>query len=207
MLNVMKSPGDNGPATWFLFAHGAGAPSSSPWMQHYAKLLSQFGQVRSFDYPYMREGKKRPDPAPKLLATHREELHSGIQKLGPRVVLAGKSMGGRMSCHLALQEEVLGVICFGYPLQAMGSGTLRDQVLRDLQVPACFIQGTRDALCPLDLLQTVLEKRSAPSFLHVVQTGDHSLTPTKGYLKAAGITLEDQEAATMTAIGTFLSTF
>ena len=153
----------------------------------------------------MKEGKKRPDPAPKLLAAHRKELLAGIQTLGPRVILAGKSMGGRMGCHLALEEEVLGVICFGYPLKAMGSGALRDQVLRDLRAPACFIQGTRDALCPLDLLEAVLSERPAPSFLHVVQSGDHSLKPTKGHLKAAGITQQNQENATMVAIEAFLS--
>jgi len=175
-------------------------------MQHYTKLLSQFGHVRSFDYPYMKEGKKRPDPAPKLLAAHREELHAGIQEWGPRVVLAGKSMGGRMSCHLALEEDVLGVICFGYPLKAMGSGALRDQVLRDLKSPVCFIQGTRDTLCPLDLLETVLEQRTSPSVLHVVPTGDHSLQPTKGHLKKTGTTLHDQETATMAAVQAFLTT-
>lgn len=175
-------------------------------MRRYAQYLSKFGQVRSFDYPYMREGKKRPDPASKLIEAHRSELRAGKIEWGPNVVLCGKSMGGRIGCHLALEEEVLGVLCFGYPLKGMGkSAALRDQVLYDLKVPACFVQGTRDSLCPLDLMKATLEKRQGRSELHVVQTGDHSLEPTKTYLKEAGITREEQEEETMGAVEKFLA--
>lgn len=204
MLAPMGSLG-NSNSLWFLFAHGAGAPSSSAWMKHYASLLEEFGPVRSFDYPYMQEGRKRPDQPKKLMEAHRAALSEGRAKHGSRVVLAGKSMGGRMGCHLALEEEVLGVLCFGYPLKGMGkSGKLRDQVLVDLDAPACFIQGTRDNLCPLDLMRATLKKRKAKSTLHVVETGNHSLEPTKTHLKQAGVTVEDQERETMRAIGEFL---
>lgn len=174
-------------------------------MKRYAKLLEEFGPVRSFDYPYMSAGKKRPDPAPKLLEAHKRELDAGRKIHGNDVVLVGKSMGGRMGCHLALEEDVLGVICLGYPLVGMGkSGKLRDQVLLDLDKPACFVQGTRDTLCPLELLEDVLTRRSAPSHLHVVQTGNHSLEPTKTHLKSTGITAQEVEAESMKAIGQFL---
>lgn len=191
---------------WFLFAHGAGASSNSGWMRRYAAHLSKFGKVRSFDYPYMKAGKKRPDPAPVLIEAHRAELVAGKKEWGPRVVLAGKSMGGRIGCHLALTEDVLGVVCLGYPLKGMGKSTaLRDQVLFDLKVPACFIQGTRDSLCPLDLMKATLEKRSAQSVIHVVETGNHSLEPTKTYLKEAGRTQAEQELEMMAAIENFLA--
>ena len=88
-----------------LFAHGAGAPSSSEWMRGWTERLQVLGPVAAFDYTYMREGRKRPDRPDKLLATHRvalEQLRSGHS--GP-IVLAGKSMGGRMGCHLALTED------------------------------------------------------------------------------------------------------
>jgi predicted alpha/beta-hydrolase family hydrolase len=111
-----------------------------------------------------------------------------------------------MGCHLALEEAVLGVLCFGYPLRGMGkSGTLRDQVLLDLKVPACFLQGTRDSLCPLPLLKATLEKRAARSTLHIVESGDHSLEPTKTHLKLAGITQAGQELETMGAVEKFLA--
>ncbi len=175
-------------------------------MQRYAQHLSKFGRVRSFDYPYMKEGKKRPDPAPKLIEAHRAELLAGRKKWGPRVILAGKSMGGRIGCHLALDEDVLGVLCLGYPLKGMGKGSaLRDQVLLDLRAPACFVQGTRDSLCPLDLMKATLEKRPYPSMLHVVETGNHSLEPTRTYLKETGMTQDQQEAETCAAIERFVA--
>jgi predicted alpha/beta-hydrolase family hydrolase len=176
-------------------------------MKHYAELLSKFGAVRSFDYPYMSEGRKRPDQPKKLIEAHRAALEAGVKEHGPRVVLAGKSMGGRIGCHLALEEEVAGVLCLGYPLKGMGkTGKLRDQVLLDLKAPACFIQGTRDNLCPLDLMQETLKKRTAKSTLHIVETGNHSLEPTKTHLKQTGIAVEDQEAETMAVIESFLRT-
>lgn len=175
-------------------------------MKRYAQYLSKFGHVRSFDYPYMKAGKKRPDSLQKLIEAHRAELLAGKKQWGPHVVLAGKSMGGRIGCHLALEEEVLGVLCFGYPLKGMGKGgALRDQVLFDLKIPACFVQGTRDSLCPLDLMKATLEKRRGRSALHVVETGDHSLVPTRTFLKEAGITQEEQETETMSAVEKFLA--
>lgn len=175
-------------------------------MQHYANMLAEFGPVRTFDYAYTRQNRKRPDPLPTLIESHRAELASGRADLGPRVVLAGKSMGGRVGCHVALLEEALGNLCLGYPLRGIGTPPkLRDQVLFDLTKPACFVQGTRDSLCPLDLMQETLAKRKAQSTLHIVETGDHSLQPTKTYLKQSGLTLKDQERETMSAIEKFLS--
>ena len=192
---------------WILFAPGAGAPSTSPWMKHYASLLERFGPVESFDYAYMAAGKKRPDPMNRLLERHREALQEGRVQHGNNVILAGKSMGGRMGCHLALTEQVSGVLCLGYPLKGMGvAGKLRDQVLMDLRVPVCFIQGTRDKLCPLELMEATLKKRSAPSTLHIVESGDHSLEPTKTYLKQNSLQVADLEAASMAVVAEFLKT-
>jgi uncharacterized protein len=190
---------------WILFAHGAGAPASSPWMKHYASLLERFGPVESFNYTYMQAGLKRPDSMIRLLTRHREALREGRARHGNNVLLAGKSMGGRIGCHLAREEEVLGVLCLGYPLKGMGStGKLRDQVLLDLKTPACFIQGTRDKLCPLDLMEATLKKRQAPSTLHIVESGDHSLEPTKTHLKQNSLQVADLEAASMAVVAEFI---
>lgn len=149
-------------------------------MQRWKKRLGEIGDVETLDYDYMREGRKRPDKLPQLIAAHRAALADVRAKTTGPIFLIGKSMGGRIGCHLALEEKVSGLICLGYPLCAMGDGTkLRDQVLLDLQTPILFIQGTRDALCPLDLLESVRSKMSAPNFLHVVQGGDHSLLVRK----------------------------
>ena len=164
----------------FLFAPGAGAPSSHPWLDGWRKRLARIGDVVTFDYNYMLQGRKRPDQLRQLIATHRKALAAvRAQSSGP-IFLIGKSMGGRIGCHVALEENVSGLICLGYPLCAMGDRTkLRDQVLRDLQTPILFVQGTRDTLCPLDLLEQVRAQMSAPNFIHIVKGGDHSLLVRK----------------------------
>ncbi len=58
----------------FVFAHGAGASSSHPWMQRWIGMLATIGTVTAFDYPYIKSLRKRPDPLSKLVASHREEL-------------------------------------------------------------------------------------------------------------------------------------
>ena len=104
------------PRPLILFAHGAGAGSQSDWMQRWAGYLSRFGEVQTFDYPYMAAGRRAPDRLPKLLARHAEVLdHARADHAGP-VVLAGKSMGSRVGCHLANQVAVDALICLGYPL-------------------------------------------------------------------------------------------
>ncbi len=77
------------------------------------------------------------------------------------MVLAGKSMGSRMGCHVSLEEPVVCLVCFGYPLRAAGSGKLRDAVLLELSTPILFVQGTRDELCPLDDLEKVRARMNA----------------------------------------------
>ena len=104
-----------------LFAPGAGAPSSHPWMQNCKARLSESGDVETFDYDYMREGRKRPDPLPKLIAAHDGALHRARERHhAESTILVGKSMGGRIGCHVSLEEKVNGLICLGYPLCAMG---------------------------------------------------------------------------------------
>src|SRR5205809_4362271 len=111
----------------FLFASGAGAPSSHPWMQNWKERLSEIGDVSLFDYDYMREGRRRPDPLPQLIAAHRQALAQVREGTSGKIFLIGKSMGGRIGCHLSLEEKVVGLICLGYPLCGGGDRTkLRD---------------------------------------------------------------------------------
>ena len=191
----------------FLLAPGAGAPSSHPRMQDFSRLLAPLGAVDTFDYPYMLAGRKRPDPLPQLIAAHRAALLRIAAENGKPVVLAGKSMGGRVGCHLALQEPVAGLVCFGYPLCGAGDrAKLRDQVLIDLRTPILFVQGTRDNLCPLDLLESVRKKMTAPSRLHVVSGGDHSLVVSKTELKAKGLSQPEVDLRIAEAVAAFLPT-
>src|SRR5256714_2097268 len=187
----------------FLFAPGAGAPSSHRWMDGWKKRLALIGDVVTFDYNYMLQGRKRPDPLRQLIATHRKTLAAvRAQSSGP-IFLIGKSMGGRIGCHVSLEENVAGLICLGYPLCAMGDRTkLRDQVLRDLRAPILFVQGTRDTLCPLDLLESIRPQIMAPNFLHLVEGGDHSLMVRKKDL--GNETQEDVDQRIASAIGHFV---
>src|SRR5260370_7269012 len=115
---------DEIPRSLFLFAPGAGAPSSHPWMQQWTRRLSTIGPVMVFDYPYMREKRKRPDPLPQLIAAHRQALAEAREKMRDHksdvsTILIGKSMGGRIGCHVASEEEVDALFCLAYPLSAL----------------------------------------------------------------------------------------
>ena len=189
-----------------LFAPGAGAPSSHPWMQNWKDRLTEIGDIEVFDYAYMREGRKRPDPLPRLIAAHREALSKARERhRSETTILIGKSMGGRIGCHVSLEERVDGLICLGYPLCAMGDRTkLRDEVLRALTTPILFVQGTRDSLCPLDLLERVRSEMKAPNFLHIVEGGDHSLRVPKRKLQATGETQHDVDQRILQAIAGFV---
>jgi predicted alpha/beta-hydrolase family hydrolase len=161
-------------------------------MRLWADLLGTIGTVQTFDYPYMSEGRKRPDPLPRLIASHREALRQCRSLHHGSVVLIGKSMGSRVGCHVSLEEKVAALVCLGYPLCGGGDpGKLRDKVLREIRTAVLFVQGSRDPLCPLPLLDQVRAEMVAPNQLHVVPGGDHSLRVTTSKLKATGKSQDD----------------
>src|SRR5512133_1850033 len=143
------------PGPLLLFAPGAGAPSTSAWMRAWARRLGTVGEVVPFDYPYAKAGRRSPDKLPVLVAAHREALaaaraHSPLPQAAPGGevqgegavpharpgLLVGKSMGGRVGCHAALEEppgSIAGIVCLGYPLRGQ-RGQLRDEVLVALRV-------------------------------------------------------------------------
>lgn len=169
----------------FLLAHGAGAPMDHSWMNEVARGMGARGiRVVRFEFPYMarrREGGKRgaPDRQPVLLDVWREviEAHGG----GGRVVIGGKSMGGRMASMVADEAGVRGLLCFGYPFHPPGSPEkTRVAHLEHLRTPALVIQGTRD---PFGTREDVQSYVLAPSIrLEWIENGDHSL---KGGLERA----------------------
>jgi uncharacterized protein len=190
---------------FFLFAPGAGAPSSHPWMEKWKLRLETLGRVVAFNYLYMREGRKRPDFLPQLIAAHRQALLENRATDEP-VVLIGKSMGGRIGCHVSLVDQVNALVCLGYPLCGGGDpNKLRDKVLRELTTPILFVQGTRDPLCPLDLLESVRTQMKAPNRLHTIEGADHSLQVRKGDLKRMAKTQDDVNDDISNAICAFLA--
>jgi uncharacterized protein len=190
---------------FFLFAPGAGAPSSHYWMQRWKAHLETIGQIQLFDYAYMREGRRRPDPLPQLIDAHRHALAQAREQTNAPTILVGKSMGGRIGCHVSLNEKVDGLVCLGYPLCGGGDRTkLRDKVLRELATPILFVQGTRDPLCPLDLLEPIRSEMNVPNSLHIVEGGDHSLLVSKRQLRAGGKTQADIDQQILDAITSFI---
>src|SRR5262249_43544521 len=176
-------------------------------MQNWKRRLSEIGEVETFDYDYMRAGRKRPDPLPQLIAAHRKALEAARERHQPdSTFLVGKSMGGRIGCHVSLEEKVDSLVCLGYPLCAMGDRTkLRDEVLRALTTPILSVQGTRDPLWPLHLLEPARTDMNAPHFLHVVEGADHSLRLSMRQLQPPGETQEDVDEKVFKTIADFVS--
>lgn len=194
------------PGVAFLFAPGAGAPVASPWMVEFAERLAALGPVTSFDYPYMLAGKRAPDRREVLIRAHVEAFEGLAAGSKRALVLAGKSMGGRMGCHVAVELGARGpaaLVCFGYPLIGQG-GDVRDEVLRALETPVLFVQGSRDPMCPLERLEAVRRDMRAPNELYVVEGGDHSLRVRKGDLKRAGTDQDRVDRDILAAIAEFL---
>ena len=167
-------------STGILLAHGAGLGQDHEWMVYMRDGLAAAGiPVLTFNYPYMEAGRKAPNPARILLACHRAALDELRQRVD-RVVLAGKSMGGRMGSHVAADgEAVAGLVFYGYPLVGIGKTEPRDvSHLAEAGAPMLFVQGTRDRLAPIDLIAAVVE--STPNAtLHIVEDGDHSFRVLK----------------------------
>jgi predicted alpha/beta-hydrolase family hydrolase len=172
-------------------------------MERWAARLAGLGDVVRFDYPYVRAGRRSPDRLPVLVGAHRAALAEARARRAGPAVLVGKSMGGRIGCHVALDEPVDALVCLGYPLRGQ-RGELRDEVLVGLRTPVLFVQGERDPLCPLDLLEPVRGRMTAPTALHVVEGGNHSLEVGARALAARGETQDDVDARALAAIAAFL---
>jgi predicted alpha/beta-hydrolase family hydrolase len=176
-------------------------------MRAWAERLGTLGVVESFDYPYMQKKKRAPDPQAVLVRAHLAAIeHAAEQHPDHELILIGKSMGSRIGCHAALERAVSKLICLGYPLVSPSdSSKIRDQVLLELETPILFVEGTRDPLCPLELLATVRGKMRAPNKLFVVDAGDHSLQVSKTQLKAAGETQKMVDDRILHVISHFIS--
>jgi predicted alpha/beta-hydrolase family hydrolase len=161
-------------------AHGAGAGMEHRFMGALAASLADRG-VASFRYqfPYAERGSKRPDPAPLLEATVRSAVETAAGLAGGLPLFAGgKSMGGRMTSQAAAKEPlegVGGIAFFGFPLHAIGKpGAERAAHLNAVAVPLLFLQGSRDRLADLELLEPVVRKLGSRATLHVIRDADHS---------------------------------
>ena len=129
--------------------------------------------VLTFDYPYMEAGRRAPDRLPRLAVCHRAAFERLAERFD-RVVVAGKSMGGRVGGHVVAEGTPADRVVFlGYPLVPMGKTEARDTShLDDIGVPMLFVQGARDRLAPLDVLEPVVRRLGAG--IEIIPEGDHS---------------------------------
>lgn len=160
-----------------VFAHGAGAGMTHPFMEAMSERLEgqQLATLR-YQFPYMESGRRRPDPQPVLLATVRSAVERAEME-GLPLLAGGKSMGGRMTSLAASTVPlpgVHGIVFFGFPLHPAGRpGTERAAHLHQVGLPMLFLQGTRDALADLGLLTPITRSLSHSASLRIVDGADH----------------------------------
>ncbi len=164
-----------------VLAHGAGAPMDSPFMEAFASGLASGGlEVVRFEFPYMAQrretGKQSP---PNRAPVLRETWLEVIESLGPRrLVIGGKSLGGRIASLIADEAGAAGLVCLGYPFHPTGKpDQLRTEHLRDLRTPALIVQGERDPFG--DRAEVETYALSPAIGLHWLPDGDHSFKPRK----------------------------
>jgi predicted alpha/beta-hydrolase family hydrolase len=164
----------------YVFAHGAGAGMRHAFMAAVASGLADRGiATLRFQFPYVEQGSRRPDPPPIAHATVRAAVQAAASQLpGVPLFAGGKSFGGRMTSQaqaLAPLAGVRGIVFVGFPLHPAGKpGTERARHLADVQVPMLFLQGTRDALAELPLVREVTQPLGGRATLHAVEGADHA---------------------------------
>lgn len=170
-----------------LFAHGAGAGETHPWMVHTATRLAAAGiSVVTFNFDYMDAGRRLPDRGPALeerFAAEWIRLHETAGVSQARAFVGGKSMGGRMATQAAARglfhPAPAGIVCFGYPLHPPAQpDKRRDAHLASIDLPLLFAHGTRDGFGTPDEMKAVAS-RLPTSTLILAEGGDHSLQAQK----------------------------
>ena len=164
----------------YVFAHGAGAGMKHPFMANVAEGLAGRGiATLRYQFPYMEKGSKRPDTPKVAHATVRAAVAEAARQLPKAALFAGgKSFGGRMTSQAQAAEplaDVKGLVFLGFPLHPAGKPSIeRAAHLDDIRVPMLFLQGTRDDLAQLALLEPLVKKLAPTASLELFQDADHS---------------------------------
>jgi predicted alpha/beta-hydrolase family hydrolase len=164
----------------FVFAHGAGAGMDHSFMKDLSSQLAEqaVGTLR-YQFPYMEKGSRRPDPPALCHATVRAAVEEAGRR-APDVPLfaGGKSFGGRMTSQAQAAKAlpgVRGLVFVGFPLHpAKKPAAERGAHLADVKIPMLFLQGTRDELADLELLEPLVRKLGKRATLKIVEGADHS---------------------------------
>ena len=185
----------------FVFAHGAGAGMEHPSMTAVAaELAARNIATLRFQFPYMERRSRRPDPPPVCHATVRAAVAEAARR-APAVALiaGGRSFGGRITSQAQAINPlpgVKGLAFIGFPLHAAGKPSVeRADHLREVKVPMLFLQGTRDELAKLELLQPLIDRLGARATLKLLQDADHSFhVPARTGRKDAEVRAEMLDA-------------
>lgn len=175
---ILEIPADA--AALYILAHGAGAPMRHAFMNAIAAALAarSIATLR-YNFPYSQAGKRGPDRPVILEATVRAALaHARAEAPDLPLFAGGKSMGGRMTSQAIAHEpddDLRGIVFLGFPLHGAGKppDAKRAEHLADVRAPMLFIQGTRDSLARMDLVENVVTSLGDRATLHVVEDADH----------------------------------
>jgi predicted alpha/beta-hydrolase family hydrolase len=197
---LVEGPSDAGVTV--VLAHGAGAAMDTPFMNFFARGLARQGyRVARFEFPYMaarrQSGKGGPPDREPVL---RQSWLRVVNMLnGKRLVIGGKSMGGRIASMVADEAGVAGLVCLGYPFHPVGKPQqTRTQHLRSLKTPTLILQGERD---PFGNRDDVAGYELSPAIrLAWLADGDHSFKPRK----SSGRTEEENWTEAVDTISTFI---
>ena len=168
------------PRFCFVFAHGAGAGMTHPFMESVAQGLAvrDVATLR-YQFLYMEKGSKRPDPPALAQATVRAAAAAAAARCpGLPLFAGGKSFGGRMTSQAQAKSPLAGVrglAFFGFPLHLAGKPSIiRADHLDEVGIPMLFLQGTRDKLAELGLLEPVVARLGSRATLHLIDQADHA---------------------------------
>ena len=180
-----------------VFAHGAGAGMEHIFMQDVTdRLVGNTIAVLRFNFPYKEAGKPRPGPPGRAIKTIVSAVECARSTAPDLPVFAGgKSYGGRMTSTAASQDVLIGVrglVFFGFPLHSPAKpGSERAAHLFEVDHPMLFLQGTRDALARLELLEPVLDRVGPKATLHLVEGANHSFHVPKRSGRTDGEVLDE----------------
>lgn len=169
-----------------VLGHGAGADQLSGFMRMVSDGLAARGfDAMTFNFLYKEKGKSVPDPKARLESCYRAVIDGALnhKKLkGNKLVIGGKSMGGRIASQVAAAEgeRVAGLVFLGYPLHPPGRpDKMRDEHLKEIKAPMLFCQGSRDPFGTEDEIKAIIKKHRLPATLYVIESGDHSFKVPK----------------------------